>query len=80
MKQDGKCIVGDPIRVDDFTSDWLSVRVHPATYYRRIDDFYAGFTDVKGFYTRLDQGEYVVIRFSEKEDLTAFHRRHNNYI
>lgn len=80
MKQKGKCIVGDIIRVDRFTSDWLNVKLHPATYYRRIDQFQDGFEKMKGIYTELDLGQYVSIRFSEKDDLTEFHRMHHAYI
>lgn len=80
MKQLGKCIVGDPIRVYNYTSDWLSIRLHPATFYRRHDEFQAGFKNVKGLYTELDLGQYILIRFTEKEDVTAFHRRHHEYI
>lgn len=80
MKQQGKCIVGDPISVDDYTADWHSVRLHPMTFYRRLDEFEAGFKKVKGLYTELDLGQYIVVRFSDKEDLTAFHRMHHEYI
>lgn len=80
MKQLGKCIVGDPVRVDNYTSDWLSVKLHPATFYRRFDEFQEGFKHVNGFYTELDKGQFVVIRFSEKEDVTKFHQMHHKYI
>lgn len=80
MKQDGKCIVGDPVSVDSYTSHWTSIRLHPAVFYRRHEEFQAGFKDVKGLYAELDMGEFVIIRFSEKEDVTSFHRRHHMYI
>ncbi len=80
MKQNGKCLVGDPIQVDSYTSDWLSVRLHPTTFYRRLDDFRDGFAKVKGLYAELDMGQFVVIRFSEKEDVTMFHKLHHAYI
>jgi len=80
MKQEGKCIVGDPVRLDNYTSDWLSIRLHPTTFYRRFDEFQQGFKNVKGFYAEIDMGQFVVIRFSEKDDITAFHRRHHEYI
>ena len=80
MKQQGRCIVGDHVRVDSYTSDWLSVRVHPCIFYRRNDEFHKGFKTVKGLYTELDMGQFIVIRFSEKEDVTSFHRRHHEYI
>ena len=80
MKQQGRCITGDPIRVDSFTADWMSVRLHPTTFYRRIDEFQQGFESVKGLYAEIDMGQFVVIRFSEKDDVTAFHRRHHEYL
>lgn len=80
MKQEGKCIVGDIVRVDNYTSDWLTVRLHPATYYRRHQDFDEGFKELKGLYTEFDYGDFVQIRFSDKDDLTSFYRRHHNYI
>jgi hypothetical protein len=80
MKQQGKCIVGDPIRVNSYTADWLSVKLHPIIFYRRHDEFQEGFETVKGLYTELDLGQFVLIKFSEKDDLTAFHRRHNAYL
>jgi len=80
MKQQGNCIIGDPVTVDNFTADWLSVRLHPTTFYRRIKEFHDGLESVKGLYTEIDLGQYVVIRFSEKDDMTAFHRRHHEYV
>lgn len=80
MKQQGQCITGDPIRVDSFTSDWMSVKLHPTTFYRRIDEFQKSFESVKGLYAEIDMGQFVVIRFSEKDDVTAFHRRHHEYL
>lgn len=80
MKQQGKCIVGDPVRVNNYTADWLSIKLHPTTFYRRHDEFQEGFKSVKGLYTELDLGQFVLIKFSEKDDLTAFHRRHHAYL
>lgn len=80
MKQDGRCIVGNPISVDSYTADWNSVRLHPATFYRRYDEFQQGLNTVKGLYAEIDLGQFVVIRFSEKDDMTAFHRRHHEYV
>jgi len=80
MKQLGKCIIGDPVRLDRMTSDWLSVKLHPATFYRRLAEIEKGFGNVKGLYTEIDMGQYVSIRFSEKDDLTNFHRLHHQYI
>ena len=80
MKQEGKCIVGDPVRLDNYTSNWMSIRLHPATFYRRIEEIQKGLKTAKGLYAEIDMGQFVVIRFSEKADLTAFHRRHHEYI
>ena len=80
MKQKGKRVTGDPIRVDSYTTDWQSVRIHPTIFYRRMEEIQQGFKSVKGLYAELDMGQFVVIRFSEKDDLTAFHRRHHEYI
>ena len=80
MKQKGRSIIGDPIRVDNYTSNWQSVRLHPGVFYRRIDEIQKGFKHVKGLYAEIDMGQFVVIRFSEKDDLTDFHRRHHEYV
>lgn len=80
MRKQGKCIVGDIITIDSYTSDWLSVRMHPTSYYRRQEEIHDGLSDTKGLYAELDLGQFVVIRFSEKDDLTAFHRRHHDYL
>ena len=80
MKQVGRCLTGDPIRISSYTADWLSVRLHPATFYRRIEDIHNGLDNAKGLYTELDLGQYVLIRFSNKDDLTEFHRLHHSYI
>lgn len=80
MKQQNKCLTGDPIRVARYTSSWLSVRIHPASYYRRLDDFLESLNKTKGMYAILDTGPYVLIKFAEKDDLTAFHRQHHQYV
>lgn len=80
MKQQGKCLTGDPIRVERYTADWFTVKLHPTTFYRRHDEFQEGFNKVKGLYTEIDCSQYVLVRFSEKEDLTEFHRRHHTYL
>lgn len=77
MKQQGRCVVGNMREVDDFTSDWMSVRVNPGVYYRRQDEFYSTLDSVKGLYAELDMGQYIVLRFSEKDDVTTFHRNHH---
>lgn len=80
MKLDGKCIIGDPTRLDNYTSDWLSVRIHPAVYYRRMDEFQKSLELSQGLYTPIDMGQHIVIRFSEKTDVTSFYREHHEYI
>lgn len=80
MKQIGKCVTGQFNSVDTYTENWFSIRVHPGTYYRRQDEFEATFKKIKGLYTELDAGEFVIVRFSNKEDLTEFHRKHHTCI
>ena len=80
MKQQGRCIIGDPVSLDSYTADWESVRLHPATFYRRLEEFQKGFKSVKGLYAEIDMGQFVVIRFSEKADMTAFHKMHHEYV
>lgn len=80
MKQEGKCIVGDSVRLDNYTSDWLSVRIQPETFYRRISEIQTDLKTSKGLYAIIDMGQFVVIRFSDKVDLTAFYRRHREYV
>jgi hypothetical protein len=80
MKLKGRCLVGDMVSVDSYTSDWMSVKLHPAVFYRRIEQFQNSFKSVKGMYAELDLGQYVVIRFSEKDDVTTFHRVHHEYV
>lgn len=80
MKQIGNCINGDPIILDSYTNKWESVRLHPTTFYRHADEIQKGYKSIKGLYAEIDMGQFVVIRFSEKSDLTAFHRRHHEYI
>lgn len=77
MKQLGKCITGNLRNVEDFTSDWMSVRIHPSIYYRRLDEFQKTLDKTKGFYAELDLGQYILLRFSEKDDVTNFHRNHH---
>ena len=80
MKQEGRCITGNLVSVNSYTADWISVRLHPTTFYRRYDQFQEGFDHVRGFYAELDMGQFVLLRFSHKEDVTAFHKRHHEYI
>jgi len=80
MKQKGNSIIGDPVQVDLYTSSWLSVRLHPMVYYRRMDEIEKSLKKSKGLYAEIDMGEFVTIRFSDKDDLTNFHRIHHQYV
>jgi len=80
MKQHGKHITGNPVSVDRFTAGWNFVKIHPTSYYRRQKEILEGLKKSKGFYTDIDMGQFVIIRFSEKDDLTTFHRDHHAYI
>ena len=80
MKQNGNYITGDPIKVENLTRDWETVRVHPLVFYRRYETFLDGLKSSKGLHAMLDLGQFVIFRFSEKDDLTAFYRRHHEYV
>jgi hypothetical protein len=80
MKQQGKCIVGDPVKINNLTRDWETVRIHPLVFYRRQDTFLDGLKASKGLHACVDMGQFILIRFSDKEDLTAFYRRHHEYV
>lgn len=80
MKIKDQCVTGSMHVVNNYTQEWHQVRIHPATFYRRIDQFIEGFKTVKGLYTELDLGQFVSIRFSNKQDLTDFYRMHNAYL
>jgi len=80
MKQQGRAIVGDIVKVDSYTSKWMQVKLHPSVFYRRYDAFDNGFKTVKGLYAELDLGQFVAIRFTEKSDVTDFHRMHHEYL
>ena len=80
MIQKGNELTGNDISVDSYTTHWSQIRVHPLVFYRRYDKFVEGFKQVKGLFAELDQGQFVSIRFSNKDDLTTFHRIHHEYI
>lgn len=80
MRQQGKSIVGDSRVLDSYTTDWMSVKMHPTTYYRRLDEIRTTLEKGKGLYVELDLGQYILLRFSEKDDVTSFHREHHAYI
>lgn len=80
MKINGKCVTGDPVLIDRYTSDWMSIRIHPNTFYRRMDVFQKGLDKTRGYHAEIDVGPFVYVRFTEKEDLTEFHRMHHEYL
>lgn len=80
MKQLGHEIVGDIIKVENYTSHWAQVRLNPSMFYRRHAEFQDGYSSMKGLYAELDLGQYISIRFSDKNDVTTFHRLHHEYI
>jgi hypothetical protein len=80
MKQRGHELIGDNLQVESYTNTWMQIKIHPLVFYRRYDTFAKGFKSVKGLYAALDMGQYVAIRFSEKSDVTAFHRMHHEYV
>ena len=80
MKILENCVTGDMVPVGSYTKDWYNVHIHPTTFYRKYDEFLKGFKQVKGLYTDLDFGQFISIRFSDKNDLTEFHRMHHEYI
>lgn len=80
VKQIGNFLVGDVSGLESYTSDWFSVTLHPTTYYRRLDDMSMSLDAIRGMCAEIDTGESVVIRFSDKSDMTAFYKRHHEYI
>jgi len=80
MKINGKCVTGDPVLIDRYTSEWMSVRIHPGIFYRRMDLFQNGLDKARGYYAEIDSGPFIYIRFTEKEDLTEFRRMHHEYL
>ena len=80
MKQNGKEIIGDAIKVDSYTTDWSEIRLHPIVFYRRYNDFVDSYSKLKGMYAEIEFNTFVAIRFAEKDDVTTFHRIHHEYI
>ena len=80
MKQHGFEITGDAVKVDSYTNGWAQVKLHPIVFYRRYDDFVESYSKLKGPYAEIEFNDFVVIRFSNKEDVTTFHRIHHEYI
>lgn len=79
VKQKGMRIIGDLVRVDDYTSDWASVRLHPTTYYRRLDEIESALCKSRNMYTQMDFGDYILIRFADNDDLTSFYKFNYEY-
>ena len=80
MKQVDKCVVGNFVSVDSYTSEWDSIKLNPGVFYRRYAEFSEGFKKIKGLYAELDMGESIVIRFSDRSDMTLFYRLHHEYV
>lgn len=72
MRQSGNCIIGDPIKVDNYTANWVNVKLSPFVYYRKQDEICNLLDKCVGPHTELDYGDYVSIRFLEKCDLELF--------
>lgn len=80
MKQQGRCVIGDPISVDNYTSGWPSVRLHPTTFYRHMAEFQKGLDKTAGYYAEIDMGQFILIKFSDKSDVTAFYKKYHEHI
>lgn len=72
MRQHGNCIIGDPIKVDNYTSKWMSVMISPIRYYRKQDEICDILKKCHGPYAEIDNGDHISIRFLEKSDLELF--------
>ena len=80
MKVKKNCIMGDPVMLDRYTAKWATVRLHPLTFYRRLDLFRSSLGKVKGLYAEIDSGQFVSIRFSEQDDIKEFYKTHEEYV
>lgn len=80
MRQQGNCIVGDSRTLESYTATWLTVKMHPTSFYRHNDEIQSTLEKLKGPYVELDMGQYILLRFAEKDDVTTFHRNHHSYI
>lgn len=74
MRQTGNCIIGDPVKVDNFTAHWINVKLSPFVYYRKQDEICNLLAKCVGPYTEIDNGDHISIRFLEKSDLELFCR------
>ena len=80
MKIKGKCLIGSEVNLDSYTSNWMSIKLHPQVYFRRIEEIQQSLETTNGLYTLIDMVQYIVIRFSDKADVTTFYRKHHEYI
>jgi hypothetical protein len=75
MKQEGKCIIGNQVCIDNYTAGWPSIKIHPSSFYRKYSDINYKLKSIKGLYTYLDFGQYVVVRFSNEDDMHFFNKK-----
>lgn len=75
MKQINKCITGTQVCIDNYTADWPSIKIHPTSFYKNYNDMTNKMKSIKGLYTFLDLGQYVVVRFSNEEDIRYFRKK-----
>lgn len=80
MKQVGNRIIGDVVRLEDYTAKWDSLRLHPTTFYRKYAQFQQVLSSLPGLYAQIDAGDFVEIKFSNESDLNNFYKMHNEYI
>lgn len=80
MKVVGNLVTGDFARLMNYTAGWHSVKMHPATFYRRRFELETTLSKIKGLWSEIDMGECVLIKFSNKEDVTEFYKKHHSHI
>lgn len=74
MKQVGKCLVGNYEKINDYTSSWYNLSLHPSVFYRKHDVITGSLENISGLYTELDHGSLVSLRFSDSKDFEQFHK------
>jgi len=80
MKQIGREITGDNIKVDDLTKTWRQVRLSPNTFYRKQDEFVKAFKKFEGLYAAMDMGHSVVLRMNSEDDADKFIKKYYEYL
>lgn len=80
MKKIKNCIVGEVIKVMDYTEGWYTIQVHPTTFYRRINQIHKSLNSINGLYAEIDYGSCVCIRFSDQSDGEKFRVENEEYI